>query len=446
MRYPRKLNVKKTLVSGLALSAIALASHVQAADVDDRWYIAPGLSYIKPDKDRDAKNSPGLQLGIGKPVSESWNIEANLVADDLDMKNSSDKFKQRGLGIDGLYFFDRDAAFAPYAVLGAGALRTSVSGEKSTNPMANVGLGFMTSLVEDALALRADVRYRYDKDDKSVANQNRFGDWILNLGLSIPLGAKAKAVVPAAAAAPVVAAAAPKPPVDSDGDGVIDSQDRCPNTPAGAKVNTDGCELDSDGDGVLDSKDRCPNTPAGAKVNADGCEMDGDGDGVVDSKDRCPNTPAGAKVNADGCELDSDGDGVVDSKDRCPDSKGAAKVDDNGCEIAGVIELKGVRFSTNSAQLTPGSLAVLDEAAATLVKHSDIKAEVAGHTDNRGVAAKNKKLSQQRAEAVMHYLVSKGVNAANLTAKGYGQEDPVADNKTEEGRSANRRVELRIQK
>lgn len=444
MRYPKKPNVRKILVSGLAVSTIALASHAHAADLDDRWYIAPALSYIKPDKDRDADNSLGLQLGIGKPVSESWNIEANLVGDNLDMKNGSGKFKQRGLGIDGLYFFNRDPAFSPYALLGAGALRTSVPGEKSTNPMANVGLGFMTSLIDDALALRADVRYRWDKDDKSVASQSNFGDWILNLGLSIPLGAKAMAAAPVAAAAPVVMAA-PKP-ADSDGDGVVDSEDRCPNTPAGAKVNAQGCELDSDGDGVVDSKDRCPNTPAGAKVNADGCELDGDGDGVVDSKDRCPDSPAGAKVNADGCELDSDGDGVVDSKDSCPDSKAGAKVDDKGCEIAGVIALKGVNFPTNSAKLTPDSLAVLDEAAATLAKHSDIKAEVAGHTDNRGVAAKNKKLSQQRAEAVMHYLVSKGVNAANLTAKGYGQEDPVADNKTEEGRAANRRVELRIQK
>ncbi len=445
MRYPRKPNLKKIMASGLAVGAIALASHAQAADLDDRWYIAPGLSYIKPDKDRSADNSAGLQLGIGKPVSESWNIEGTIVADDLDMKNSSNKFKQRGLGIDGLYFFNRDSAFAPYALLGVGALRTSVPGEKSTNPMANVGLGFMTSLIDDALALRADVRYRLDKDDSSIANQNRFGDWILNLGLSIPLGAKAKAVAPVVAAAPVVVAAAPKP-TDTDGDGVIDSADRCPSTPAGVKVNAQGCELDSDGDGMVDSKDRCPSTPVGAKVNTEGCELDGDGDGVVDSKDRCPNSPVGAKVNADGCELDGDGDGVVDSKDSCLDSKAGAKVDDKGCEIAGVIELKGVNFPTNAAKLTPDSLAVLDAAAATLVKHSDIKAEVAGHTDNRGVAARNKMLSQQRAEAVMHYLVSKGVNAANLTAKGYGQEAPTADNKTEDGRTANRRVELRIQK
>lgn len=144
--------------------------------------------------------------------------------------------------------------------------------------------------------------------------------------------------------------------------------------------------------------------------------------------------------------LDSDGDGVVDRLDRCPGTKPGAKVDANGCEIPEVIALKGVNFATNSATLTPGSSAILDEATAALVKRGDVRVEVAGHTDSRGVPARNVTLSQQRAESVMRYLVSKGVNSANLTARGYGQNSPVADNKTESGRAANRRVELRIVK
>lgn len=203
---------------------------------------------------------------------------------------------------------------------------------------------------------------------------------------------------------------------------------------------------DSDGDGVPDDRDRCPGTPAGAKVDANGCELDSDGDGVVDRLDRCPGTVPGAKVDARGCELDSDGDGVVDRLDKCPGTKAGVKVDANGCEIPEIIALKGVNFATNSAALTSGSTAVLDQAAATLAKRGDVKTEVAGHTDNRGPAARNKVLSQQRAESVMRYLVSKGVNPANLTARGYGQDSPVADNKTESGRAANRRVELRIMK
>jgi len=172
--------------------------------------------------------------------------------------------------------------------------------------------------------------------------------------------------------------------------------------------------------------------------------LDSDGDGVPDNLDKCPNTVAGAKVDAQGCELDSDRDGVVDRLDKCPGTRAGVKVDANGCEIVEAIVLKGVNFATNSATLTGGSTAVLDQAAAALVKRGDVKVEVGGHTDNRGTAARNRVLSQQRAETVMRYLVSKGVNAANLTARGYGQERPIANNATEQGRAANRRVELVI--
>lgn len=203
---------------------------------------------------------------------------------------------------------------------------------------------------------------------------------------------------------------------------------------------------DSDGDGVPDAADRCPGTPAGARVNAQGCEPDADGDGVVDRLDQCPGTPTGTKVDAQGCELDSDRDGVVDRLDRCPGTRAGAKVDARGCELQEVTVLKGVTFATNSAALTAQSMAVLDETAATLTKNPDVRAEVAGHTDSTGSAARNRALSQQRAESVVRYLVSKGVSAANLVARGYGPDQPVADNRTAQGRSANRRVELRILK
>jgi hypothetical protein len=101
----------------------------------------------------------------------------------------------------------------------------------------------------------------------------------------------------------------PPPPLDSDGDGVSDALDLCPNTPAGAAVNPSGCatsQLDSDGDGVSDALDLCPNTPAGAAVNPSGCatsQLDSDGDGVSDALDQCPGTPAGTAVDATGCAL-----------------------------------------------------------------------------------------------------------------------------------------------
>lgn len=126
-------------------------------------------------------------------------------------------------------------------------------------------------------------------------------------------------------------------PTDGDGDGVMDNVDQCPGTPAGDRVDAKGCSLpkDTDGDGVVDSADRCPATPAGDAVDATGCSLpkDADKDGVVDSADRCPATPAGDKVDATGCSLpkDADGDGVVDSADRCPNTPAGTAVDQFGC-------------------------------------------------------------------------------------------------------------------
>lgn len=241
--------------------------------------------------------------------------------------------------------------------------------------------------------------------------------------------------------------ACPKPKAaekDSDGDGVVDSKDKCPNTQAGRKVNAEGCELDSDGDGVVDGQDRCPNTAAGRKVNAQGCELDSDGDGVVDSQDKCPNTPAGRKVNAEGCELDSDGDGIVDAQDKCPTV--FAKTAD-GCPLPVVavpkkLVLEGVNFDNDKADLRPEALTVLDQAADSLKEWGDVKVEVAGHTDSVSSDKHNLRLSQRRADAVRRYLISKGIAADRLTAKGYGESSPVAGNDTAADRYKNRRVEL----
>lgn len=180
------------------------------------------------------------------------------------------------------------------------------------------------------------------------------------------------------------------------------------------------------------------------KAEAEKKEMDSDGDGVVDSQDKCPGTPAGVAVDAMGCPEDSDNDGVPDYQDRCPNTAAGKRVDVHGCELKSVTSLQGVTFENNSAKLTPDSSSALDDVAATLKKNTDISAEVAGYTDSSGSRAYNINLSNRRAQAVRQYLIDKGIAASRLTAKGYGPDNPVADNSTKAGRAKNRRVELRI--
>lgn len=238
------------------------------------------------------------------------------------------------------------------------------------------------------------------------------------------------------------------PAKDTDFDGVFDANDRCANTPEGTTVDGSGCQPDTDKDGVIDVDDRCPNTPAGTRVNATGCPVDSDGDGVLDVNDRCPNTPAGVRVNETGCAPDADGDGIPDVVDACANTVRGATVDARGCVpvfTAGAtnIVLEGVTFATGSARLAGTSSQILDRVAESLVANPEITLEVQGHTDNTGSLAGNNRISQLRANTVRTYLISKGVAANRLTAKGYGPTQPKAPNTTPAGRTENRRVELK---
>ena len=145
-------------------------------------------------------------------------------------------------------------------------------------------------------------------------------------------------------------------PIDSDRDGVPDGIDKCPGTPAGAHVDATGCPVDSDADGVPDGIDQCPGTPAGAHVDAKGCPVDSDGDGVPDGVDQCPNTPPGVAVDAAGCPLDSDKDGVPDGIDKCPNTPAGATVDASGCPLD--TDLDGVPDGIDQCPNTPAGTKV----------------------------------------------------------------------------------------
>jgi OOP family OmpA-OmpF porin len=151
-------------------------------------------------------------------------------------------------------------------------------------------------------------------------------------------------------------------------------------------------------------------------------------------------------------ELDSDGDGVPDGSDRCPNTASGQEVDEVGCPILFVVEegvarplvLRGVNFQTNRSALTPASFAILNEVAASLLAHPDVRIEIGGHTDNTGRASYNQRLSERRALAVKAYLARRGVSPSRMVAVGYGEDSPIATNATPDGRAMNRRVELRL--
>lgn len=237
-------------------------------------------------------------------------------------------------------------------------------------------------------------------------------------------------------------------PVDSDNDGVADYLDKCPNTPAGAKVDSKGCPIDSDNDGVADYLDKCPNTPAGESVDANGCPLDSDNDGVADNLDKCPGTPAGVSVDKDGCPLDSDGDGVPDYRDKCPNTPKGEKVDADGCsvskEVAHEVMSSDAYFDFDKATIKNKAYSKLDDISATMKENSTYTAEIVGHTDNIGSEEYNMKLSEKRAQAVANYLASKGVDKSRLTIVPRGESKPVASNKTKAGRAKNRRVDIKI--
>jgi outer membrane protein OmpA-like peptidoglycan-associated protein len=250
---------------------------------------------------------------------------------------------------------------------------------------------------------------------------------------------------------------------DSDKDGIPDDEDACRDV-AGPKTDdpkTNGCPPDADGDGIADKDDACPDKrgPRTTDPKTNGCPLatDADGDGVTDKEDACPSVAgiASADPKTNGCpDPDPDKDGVLGDKDACPNEAGKPDPDPtkNGCPKAfvqgGLIKiLDQVKFQTGSSAIAAGkdNDDTLQAVVNVLQKHPEIKMlSVEGHTDNKGYADQNKKLSAARAASVVDALVKKGIAKERLSSVGFGQEKPIASNDTEAGRKDNRRVEFHI--
>lgn len=231
------------------------------------------------------------------------------------------------------------------------------------------------------------------------------------------------------------------PPPDMDKDGVTDSLDKCPTIPGSADL--DGCP-DSDNDGIADNEDECPLVAGTAAMH--GCP-DSDNDGIADNVDKCPYVAGTA--DRGGCPVpDKDNDGYADDIDKCPDQYSKTN---NGCpeikqEVIALVEkaARSVYFETGKATLKKVSYRSLDQVVSILKQDPSLFIDISGHTDNVGNDDLNMRLSQERADACKNYLISRGISESRITAKGYGETMPIADNKTATGRAQNRRTEFKL--
>jgi OOP family OmpA-OmpF porin len=394
-----------TVIVMLMAVVTAAQAEVRAGSVTVTPFI--GGYHFEGNEDYQDLNAVTFGLRAGYNFTKHWGAEGyfNFVQANANVYpiTNNDDVNIGAYGIEGLYHFMPESHFVPFLAVGIGGIHyqnpAGIEDQHKLSVDYGAGLklflpdSFAKFFLADDVALRADVRHILPLND-------RYNDFLYTAGIAFSFGGKKKAVEP------------PPPPMDSDGDGVPDDRDKCPNTPRGCIVDDDGCPIDSDHDGVPDCMDKCPNTPQGCIVDKDGCPIDSDHDGVPDCMDKCPNTPAGAIVDKDGCMHE----------------KVTIRLD--------------VEFDTAKWDVKEKYRDEIRKVADFMKEHPKSIASIDGHTDNVGKAPYNLGLSKNRANSVRQYLINNfGIKASRLTATGYGLTRPIASNDTEEGRQKNRRVE-----
>jgi outer membrane protein OmpA-like peptidoglycan-associated protein len=354
--------------------------------------------------------------------------------------------------------FSEDALVRPYLLAGIGynyndVLRGRNSAntrEKFGTPNIPVGGGFKIKL-DDRVTFDIETTWNKVLGNFDFASSSSGPDAFMyhTIGLNYTFGPK---------------------PTDTDGDGVPDYRDRCPDTPRGVQVDEFGCPKDNDADGVPDYMDRCPTVPGLEKF--DGCP-DRDGDGIEDAFDKCPDVPGVAEFfgcpdrdgdgipdsadkcadvaglcQFDGCP-DRDGDGVPDYMDECPDEPGT--VANKGCpeikkdDIDAInAMLDKVYFDFDKFEVKSESFDALNKIVNILSENPSYKVLIEAHADNIGSDSYNNRLSARRGDAVKNYLISNGINESRLSSQAYGKARPAASNSTAQGRALNRRVEFTV--
>lgn len=378
--------------------------------------------------------APGIAVsyfkGLRKHVDFAGTLAGSFVSYPLLNRpaSSGDKFLLEADASVNLKMVSEKYWVQPYLILGLGAQMYDGAYFGAFIP---TGIGMKLNLFDDAhLFVTSQYRIPVTKETVNYHFFNQFG-------IAGRIGAKKE---------PVLKALPPAPPVDTDKDGIIDSLDKCPTVPGLAKY--EGCPVpDTDKDGINDDEDKCPDVSGLARYQ--GCPVpDTDKDGINDEEDKCP-AEAGPASNQ-GCPFkDTDGDGVPDPDDKCPTVAGPRE--NQGCpEIKEEVVKKinyaaqNIYFATGKTTLLSRSFKGLDEVVRIMKDDAELKLAIDGHTDNTGADALNQRLSENRAAAVKAYLVKKGIDGSRLVSAGYGEAQPVADNKTAAGRQKNRRVELKL--
>ena len=462
--------MKHLKLAMMAMFTLVLTSNVNAQDENNPWVIGVGINTVDVRDNGGDDFSIALEDYVG---TQEWGGNtlpsiSRITVDrylnkgfTLQLAGSINKLKSIHTKNDANALFYSIDALVKYDL-------NYIFGETGWfDPYFSLGGGYQNIDHDSTISRGYGVSYNYNgrSDGMLIANIG-FNTWFNdNLGLNFQTG-YAHHFVPSGydTFRHSVSLVIKFGGTDTDGDGIYDKFDDCPETPGLEEFN--GCP-DTDGDGIKDSEDNCPNVAGLAELN--GCP-DGDKDGIADKDDMCPNVK-GTKANK-GCP-DTDGDSVLDKDDKCPtvagpvanngcpwpdtDGDGVLDKDDACPTVAGLSSEKGcpqpkavtinvdpILFNTDSRSFKSGVTEKLDAIYNVIIENSDVNFTINGHADSRASNAYNLRLSEKRANAVKAYFVKKGVDASRLETKGYGETMPVDSNSTRAGRKNNRRVEVKV--
>ncbi|WP_240927974.1 OmpA family protein, partial [Cellulophaga sp. Z1A5H] len=376
----------------------------------DHWNILPSISYVS----------------VSRFVGDGFSVGARGSLNRIDKLGDVSVDDLSHYAIDGTIKYNilKNTVVDPFVEIGGGYTWIDEIGAGTANGGIGVNIWFTENI-----GLTLQTQYKHSFEDYLAPHMQHLA------GLSIKFGGTdtdGDGVYDKDDACPEVAGLeAFNGCPDADGDGIEDSKDACPNEAGSKEMN--GCP-DADGDGVADKDDACPNEAGTAALK--GCP-DADGDGVADKDDECP-AEAGPASNK-GCPfLDKDSDGVLDKDDMCPDVAGT--VANKGCpEVTAEVQkqlndyARTILFDTGKSSIKAASTSVMVDIITILKEYPNAKFTVEGHTDSVGSAKLNQSLSESRALSVKEFLVEKGIEEFRLSAIGYGEEKPIASNSTRAG-------------